>query len=855
MTDVPMTDSNAAGPLSSASSSSALSALAMPTNMPLDDAASAPLPLSTNTPGNVYTEHNLSLRVPATIQLLAWRDWSASDVLEAGRRAVRGGGNVLGVGVPRPFANYDWTRYSDDIGSLFGYFWLMLFSVQYGAVRGDRVSADTIQQAWRFFQRQTKPWFERAGSAAVAWMDTAVRRVSNESGAAAQLDGALRSLQTIYLTGNAVQASFAQESTEYANQRHLVAAYDAQIKLLAAAAGVDLGGNSVMLDVLQQLVAGGQRVAQMQPALMLAAMLPSAPLLQLMRQTTAANPGAEKALRAALERAGKLEADVAVQKGTIKALKDTLAQSGDAGKMRDLEVAVFEYKKSATTAAELKALRTDIQAAANDVAQRSLASYVIPDDIVQQLRQSAAPGPRENDPLVVASQKRLTNEGKLLAELEVQRGRNSELVAQLKRAEAKIMTLQASPAELAPLRNAPAPSTSIADLARQLLMVREDNARLIAENKEKSDQNARLARDLVARSTSATVAPASASSPSSSTVAPASSVDSDLSRLQAEYERATDRINALNADIEAKNAEIEQLRAAQAAQAVVSEPFSRLMRGIAIQPPPQAAQNEIASLQVANAALEREKAGLVGSIGSLEAQIRDITARADAVASEKDSLAAESASLQEQVAAMGALAEARQRLEQEKIDLIATIQANVAQIEQLHALQTAQAMMPEPLVLLMRAESARPPSQDIEGMSSEIARLEMENAAQRAAMADNTNKISELMAESEEASAHQEQLYADNNTLRGLAGDQQAKNDELRQQLGEANERIRTLILSTDDRDSAIDDFTRQVAKLNRSLRSISLKFVLKRIIAPETITALRGMASGRLGSSSNLGV
>lgn len=712
----------AAAPTAAAAPSSMLSAPAMPTNMPLNDTASAPLPLGTNTPDTVYTEHNLSLRVPATIQLPAWHNRPASDVLEDGRRAVRGGGNVLGAaGVPRPFANYDWTRYSDDIGSLFGYFWLMLFSVQYGAVRGGSVSADTIQQAWRFFQRQTKPWFERAGSAAVAWMDTAVRRVSNEGGgAAAQLDNALRSLQTIYLTDKSVRVSFERETNIHADQRNLVAAYDAQIRNLAAAAGVDLGGNSVMLDVLQQLVVGGQHAAQTQPALMLAAMLPSAPLLQLMRQTTAANPGAEKALRAALERAGKLEADVVVQKSTIKTLKDTLAASKDAGKMRDLEVAVSDYRKTATTAAELKemrtalrqaetnlaaaaqaavirpelidelrrvapgagvsdaayqataaklaetraelavakmtvqtlsesklarkaqelqdsvdraqaelrdlragaataaelkALRTEIQAAASDVAQRSLASYVITDDIVQQLRQSAAPGPRKNDPLVVASQKRLTNEGKLLAELEVQRGRNNELAAQLRRAEAKITTLQARLSSAsAAASSSGSPSASIADPTRQLMMLREDNRKPIAENKEKNAQNAKLKKDLDDRSrSSATVALASASSPSLSTVAPASSAtsDADLSRLRAEHERAMLSINVLDADIRAKNAEI-------VAKNAEIERLRAMLDPAVVDARSKNLQRQIDDLSAANRALAND-------VGDKQAKVEELT--------------------------------------------------------------------------------------------------------------------------------------------------------------------------------------------------------------------------------------
>lgn len=394
-----------------------------PVRMDRDDERSAPSPFAPNTPASVYADRNYTLRVPPSIHL-SWRNAPADDVLQSALQTIRGGCNVVANksvknSMARPFANYDWSHYSDEIGSLFVYFWIMLFSVQYGAVRGtDNASADEIRKAWRFFRTQTKLWFERAGFFAIEWMDGAVRQLDSPL-AADRFDTQIRALQSIYLSGAGLRASLAREMEIAKGYQLSVQTYDAVIASLANLSGVGMEEGQPKLAVLQQIVNMQKTTDERQRQFMLkVAPLPESLLASLRR--TVAPSAAPTAVKKYLDEIGELNAKVTVLRSTVKTLEKRIDKSKLTSERDNLKREVADLRQQLANSASAEQLAKS----ASETLAKSVAVATVSPSVLDALRKAVpAPG-------IVADkgiQNLLDNFSKMKIDLAVERNNNAEL--------------------------------------------------------------------------------------------------------------------------------------------------------------------------------------------------------------------------------------------------------------------------------------------------------------------------------------------------------------------------------------------------------------------------------------------
>jgi len=383
-------------------------------------------PLATNTALAVYSDYNLGLRVPTNVRL-SWRDTQADTVLADALKAIVDGCGVVGDRVPRPFANYDWTHYSDEIGSLFAYFWILLFSVQYAAVQG---SGNDIRKAWRFFRIQTKQWFERAGFFATEWMDGAVRKLDSAA-AVDRFDAQLRALQTAYLSARPQRVKAARESETYQEQLRTVQAYDAEIAELAALSSVEIVENQPKLDVLQQIVRlQRDEAVQKRDRLMQTMPLPES-LLTGLRRLIVPSVAPKKFL----DEIGTLKAEAIVAKSTIKNLEQRLDESklAKANDVLQKEVTALRQQLAdsaakVASADKLQQMRADLAAASSNLASTGAAIGSISPATLAALR-AAAPTPGRT--INAATQRILDDYSRMQAESAVEKGTIRELQQRL----------------------------------------------------------------------------------------------------------------------------------------------------------------------------------------------------------------------------------------------------------------------------------------------------------------------------------------------------------------------------------------------------------------------------------------
>jgi hypothetical protein len=171
-----------------------------------------------NTAELVYADENTVARVPPTIRLDGMFANSSALFDRLRSRLERGANTADGE---RPFANLQWSRYTDEMGETLGALWVLLFAMQVGAV-SDAEPVD-IRRAWRFFQRQTSLWFARAGAATSAGIDRLVR---DEAGALASGLLALRPYINMRDAASALARASSAESAMSAAKTNLYAIAD-----------------------------------------------------------------------------------------------------------------------------------------------------------------------------------------------------------------------------------------------------------------------------------------------------------------------------------------------------------------------------------------------------------------------------------------------------------------------------------------------------------------------------------------------------------------------------------------------------------------------------------------------------